>query len=58
MDIDRFRKVSAFQVGIAAWHADLDIADNPYPVGTPEFCEWHDGWISAERQAIDVEAAQ
>lgn len=40
----------AFEIGRAAWHAEVSITANPYEIGTPEHAAWFEGWASAEAE--------
>lgn len=45
----RKHEATPAQRGSVAFHAGLDQADNPYPVGSPEAQEWAERYRLAEK---------
>lgn len=40
-------EVDPFTSGIAAWHTDMGINDNPYPFHSDDYEQWREGWTFA-----------
>lgn len=42
------QEITPFIHGKTAWHADLQLTDNPYSKGSIEAEDWVNGWLVAE----------